>query len=146
MDDVCAITSGVPVDRIFALTDAVAVGDMKSVMRYYSDLSKLRTDGSLSPVLSSMLTRHFRILLNAKDLRASGLSDFDTGKKLGIFSTYAAQYFRQGAIFRRETLVRMLDMIAESTSSSRMGLIDDRISTEVLLTELCTLSAKSKKR
>ena len=138
--DVNAIVSGVPTDRMFEFTEAVARGRIEEAMRLYGDLAALRTAAGR---IDAMLIRHFNLVLRAKDLSEKGEPDKNIAYAIGVSPFFVGQYIQQGRMFERNSLVRALEAIAKSQLSQRSGLMDEDLALEVLITDLCKESAKS---
>ncbi|MCR4843180.1 MAG: DNA polymerase III subunit delta [Eubacterium sp.] len=134
VEDVDAITGGVPSDRIFEFVDAVAVGDTKKTMALYSDLMTL---GTGSGRIVAMLIRHFNLLLNATDLKRRGLPVASIAKEMGVYQSFAGNYLNQAAKFKRKELVGILESFAQMQHQSRTGLISADIGLEMLIAGIC---------
>lgn len=117
--------------QIFQMMDAVASGDAANTMKLYHDLLALRE----SPMMILyMLSRHFNILLQIKELGA-GASRGEIAGKVGIYPSFVPRYQNQSRHFSKQQLCQMLEQCAETEFLFKRGRMGDQIGVELLLVQ-----------
>lgn len=128
VDAVCCVQIN---GQIFQMMDAVASGNKQQTMKLYHDLLEIRE----SPMsILYLLTRHFNILLQLKDLDA-GLSRGEVAKLAGIPPFAVGRYQSQCRHFTAVRLRQMLEQCIETEYAFKRGKLGDQIGVELLLVQ-----------
>jgi len=129
-DDVDKICTKQVSSQIFKMTDAIAAGNRNLAMKYYYDMTELQE----SPIyILTMVTRHFNLMLQAKDLLQKGADKQTLVSKMKIAPFQADMYIRQSRAFTLEYLKAALQDCAETDYRIKSGLSDMRMGVEMLL-------------
>lgn len=127
-EDVEAIASVQVTGQIFQMMDAVAAGKQEQTMQLYHDLLELRE----SPMsILYLLSRHFNILLQLKDVQ--GMAKGEIAKAVGVPVFAVGRYQAQSGHFSREKLRTMLEQCVETEYLFKRGRMGDRMGVELLL-------------
>ncbi len=117
-------------DQIFAMMDAVAGGKQKETLAMYNELLALRE----SPMkILALLSRHFRILLQIKDMESLGMSGADMAQAAGVPPFAVKKYRAQAASFSAEELRKAADDCLESDELIKSGNMSDILTVETFL-------------
>ena len=117
-------------DQIFAMMDAVAGGKQKETLSMYNELLALRE----SPMkILSLLSRHFRILLQVKDMEELGMSGADMAQAAGVPPFAVKKYRAQAAAFSVEELRKAADDCLENDELIKSGNMTDILAVETFL-------------
>lgn len=126
IDAVCSIQIN---GRIFQMMDAVASGDRWGMLHLYHDLLALR-ENPMS--ILYLLTRHFNILLQIRDM--SGKYDrTEMARKAGVPPFAVGKYQSQCRRFSARKLKAMLEACIETEYQFKRGNIGDQLGLELLL-------------
>jgi DNA polymerase-3 subunit delta len=135
-DDVRQLVSHVQEANIFALVDAVAEGRTEIAQRV---LHRLYDDGVAPTYILVMITRQFRLIAQAKDLR-KGLSRLQVQDRLGLKSSYSLdKTLSQAKLYDFEGVKRAYDKLLETDLAIKTGKYSDKLALELLVTELVCL-------
>lgn len=127
-EDIDGICSVQVTGQIFQMMDAVANKDLTLTMKLYHDLLELRE----SPMaILYLLSRHFNILLQLKDVQS--LPKSDMAKAVGVPPFAVGRYQAQSKRFLRQQLIDMLEQCVETEYLFKRGRMGDRIGVEMLL-------------
>ncbi len=127
-EDVDAIASVQVTGQIFQMMDAVASGKKEQTMQLYQDLLELRE----SPMsILYLLSRHFNILLQCKDVQ--GMAKGEIAKAVGVPVFAVGRYQSQSRQFSREQLRAMLEQCVETEYLFKRGRMGDQMGVELLL-------------
>lgn len=96
-------------ENVFAWTDQIVEGRWKESV---STLHHLIEEGSPELVLVSMLVRHLRILLKAKDAAATSARGGELTSLLGVPPFLVSRYMDQCRRLQRSALLKALDHLA----------------------------------
>jgi DNA polymerase-3 subunit delta len=136
-EDVKELVSCVQEANIFALVDAVAEGRGEQAQ---SVLHRLYDDGMPPTYIMVMITRQFRLIALARDLR-KGLSRAQIQDKLGLKSSYAVdKTLRQAGLCDFEGVKHAYDKLLETDLAIKTGRYSDKLALELLVTELARLN------
>jgi len=137
-EDIDAICTRSLEDRIFEMCDEVALGNRQKAMSLYYDLVGLRESAYKTVTL---ITRQFETLVRVKDLATRGRNDKEISKKTGRpeFSIY--KYRKQAGRYDIHTLIRILDMCADTDMSIKTGMMDEKTALETLIVNLTRTTA-----
>ena len=119
--------------NIFAAVDAALEGRAGLGIR----LIRRLIDAGDSPAhVLSLLARQVRLLLLAKDLRASGLNGGELGRRLGLSGYPLQKTLEQEPSFSHQTLVDIHRLLLEADLSIKTGALDEEIALEVLVADI----------
>jgi len=136
-DDVRQLVSHVQEANIFALVDAVAEGRTELAQRI---LHRLYDDGVAPTYILVMITRQFRLIAQAKDLKP-GLSRLQIQDRLGLKSSYSLdKTLSQAKLYDFEGVKRAYDKLLETDLAIKTGKYSDKLALELLVTELACLN------
>lgn len=121
--------------NVFHMVDAIVEGRH----RVASSLAhQLMVDGAAPPYLLFMITRQFRLLVEARDMMSRGEPAGAVGKRLGLASGFVLdktlEQARQYSMARLENTYRRL---LDADLSIKRGTMDGELALDVLITDLC---------
>jgi len=132
-DDVRQLVSHVQEASIFALVDAVAEGRTESAQRI---LHRLYDEGVAPIYILTMITRQFRLISQAIDLR-KGLSRLQIQDSLGLKSSYSLdKTLSQAKLYDFEGVKQAYDKLLETDLAIKTGKYSGKLALELLVTEL----------
>lgn len=132
-DDVRQLTSCVQEANIFALVDAVAEGRTELAQRL---LHRLYDEGLPPAYIQVMITRQFRLIAQARELR-EGPSRPRVQDRLGLKSSYALdKTFSQAELYDFDGIKRAYGKLLETDLAIKTGKYSDKLALELLVTEL----------
>ena len=136
-DDVRQLVSCVQEANIFALVDAVAEGRTELAQRI---LHRLYDEGVPPTYILVMITRQFRLIPQARDLR-KGLSRLQTQDRLGLKSSYALdKTLSQARLHDFGRVKRAYSKLLETDLAIKTGRHGDKLALELLVAELACLN------
>ena len=89
-----------------------------------------------------MVARQFRLILQAKDLRDSGVSQAEIASKLRVQNFVAERAIQQASGYRLEQLREAYRLLVEADLNIKRGMYSDEVALELLLFELLTLGRR----
>ena len=125
--------------NIFAAVDAALEGRSGPAIRLIRQL--LDAGDSPGHVLS-LLARQVRLLLLAKELRASRLDGGEMGRRLGLSGYPLRKTLEQEPSFSRERLVDIHHHLLETDLSIKTGLLDEEVALEVLVADIAAAGGR----
>lgn len=129
IEDIDAVCCKEATDQIFSMLDAVADGNSVRALHLYKELLELQKE----PLgILSLLFRHCNILLQVKT-EAELYSNFELGKRMGIYPKYLQNYMRQAKKFQVSELRKMLADCVETDYGFKRGKIAIQLGVELLL-------------
>jgi DNA polymerase III subunit delta len=132
-DDVRQLVSCIQEANVFALVDAVAEGRTELAQRI---LHRLYDEGVPPPYILVMITRQFRLIALARDLK-KGLSRLQIQDRLGLKSSYAVdKALSQAKLYDFEGIKQAYDKLLETDLAIKTGRYGDKLALELLVTEL----------
>ncbi len=132
-DDVRQLVSCIQEANIFALVDAVTEGRTELAQQL---LHRLYDDGVPPTHILTLLTRQFRLIALAKDLR-KGLSRLQIQDRLGLKQSYVVdKTLSQAELYDFEGVRRAYDKLLETDLAIKTGKYSDKLALELLVTEL----------
>jgi DNA polymerase-3 subunit delta len=135
--DVRQLVSHVQEANIFALVDAVAEGRTELAQRI---LHRLYDEGVPPTYILVMITRQFRLIAQAKDLK-KGLSRLQIQDRLGLKSSYSLdKTLSQAKLYDFGSVQRAYDKLLETDLAIKTGKYSDKLALELLVTELACLN------
>ncbi|GEM_PF-462905 len=127
---------GGPQGDIFKLVDALGEGNFARAYRYLWDLFALRTE----PVfILYMITRQFRLILQALDLKKQGYSASQAPSKLGVQPFVAQKIYGQAGRYTRGELRGIYQLLQETDLNIKKGNMEGQVALEVLLGRISAL-------
>lgn len=133
--DIDAICTGATVSKIFDMIDAVAFGERDRALRLYDDL--LANKEQPMSILY-LFSRHINILLQIKELSASGLNKNELARKIGIPPFTVQKYGKQASLFKRDKLLKMLNDRINYEESFKKGRLSDQMAVELFFIQALT--------
>lgn len=119
-------------NQIFKMTDAMTEGNSKKVMKFYYDMIELQE----SPLyILSMITRHFNLLLQIKDLMQRGSNKKDIMSDMKMSSFQVDIYTKQSKAFSLNYLKKAFTDCVETDYKIKSGLLDMKVGVETLLVQ-----------
>ncbi len=131
-DDVRKLSTHVQEASIFALVDAVAEGRTELAHR---TLHRLYNDGVEPTHILVMITRQFRLIALANDLKP-GLSRTQVQDKLGLTGYPLDKTLRQARLYDLEGIKQIYRKLLETDLAIKTGRYGDRLALELLVAEL----------
>jgi DNA polymerase-3 subunit delta len=132
-DDVRKLVSCIQEANIFALVDAVAEGRTELAQR---TLHRLYDEGMAPPYILVMITRQFRLIAQARELK-NGLSRLQIQDRLGLKQSYVVdRTLDQAKLYDFDGVKRAYDKLLETDLAIKTGKYSDRLALELLVTEL----------
>lgn len=134
-EDVDAVCVEQTEGKIFQMIDAITVKDKDTALKYYYDLLELKE----SPMsILFLLSRHFKILIQIKDLNKLGFSNPDAGKKAGVNPYFVGKYLTQARKIPMNKLKYNLDLCNETDGNIKKGNQTDQLGVEVLIIQFAS--------
>lgn len=116
--------------KIFAMTEAMALGQKKKALELYYALMELHE----KPLgILFMLERQLNLVLLAKEMKERGLDRGAVASALGVPPFAAAKYMTQADRFQREELRQKLEYSIALEEEVKTGRIQEQIAVELLL-------------
>lgn len=116
--------------KIFAMTEAMALGQKKKALDLYYDLISLHE----KPLgILYMIQRQLSQLFLTKEMKAKGLDKNTIASTIGVPPFAAAKYMSQADRFQKAELKRMLDYSVSLEEDVKTGRIQEQIAVELLL-------------
>ena len=134
------LVGAVPQDSIFALVDAVAVGDKAKALRLLHTQLDRASSGPIdfALYLIRMLARQMRILLGIRLRREAGRSTSQITAELKLPRYYADRYFRQANRLSTEKLCSSFEQLAALEYGLKSGTADAPSGLDLLVADLCS--------
>lgn len=134
-EDVRRLVSHAREASVFAVVDAIVEGKMASAVQL---LHQFLDEGVSALYLLAMITRQFRLLLQAKELTRQSLPRAEVRSRLGLFSDYPFRKTLEQA--QRYSIVRLAEVyhkLLETDLSIKTGRQSEELALDLLITELC---------
>lgn len=128
VEDIDAVCVTQVSNQIFMMIDSIAAKKQRQALDYYYDLVTLR-ENSLSILF--LITRHFNILLQMKEL--NGQNRNDVAKKVGVPPFAVQKYMSQAGNFTKQGLIQNLKDCADMEAQIKTGLMTDKMAVELLI-------------
>jgi DNA polymerase-3 subunit delta len=134
-EDVRQLVSLAREASVFAMVDAIVEGKMASAVQL---LHQLLDAGVAAPYLLVMITRQFRLLLQAKELGLRSLPRTEMRSRLGLLSDYPfRKTLEQARHYSVERLADVYHKLLETDLSIKRGKQGEELALDLLITELC---------
>lgn len=137
-DDVDAVSTVQVTGKIFQMIDVIASHKQEEAMSLYEDLLVLR-EKPMSILF--LLTRHFNILLQIKELSNSGLSSKEVAAKVSVPPFAVNKYGAQAKSFTKQRLVEILEHCVEVEEQIKTGRLLDSMGIELLIVRFSSMAA-----
>ena len=128
VEDIDAVCVTQVSNQIFLMIDAIASRKQRQALDLYYDLLTLR-EKPMSILF--LITRHFNILLQIKELK--GQNRNDVAKKVGVPPFAVQKYMSQADNFTKQGLIENLKDCAEMEAQVKTGLMTDQMTVELLI-------------
>ena len=139
-EDVTAVCSLRPENRVFDLVDATAAGDSARAVKLYRDLLAVRE----KPVrILSLISRQYNLILQVKELRDQG---FDRGaivQKTGMKDFVAGKCLKQASRYTLHEVQQSLELCVDTEEKIKTGFLEEQTAVEVLIASLTVGKEKS---
>ena len=132
-DDVEAVCITRITGHIFDMVDAIGIRDQRKALALYNELQALREP----PIrILFLIGRHMNILLQIKDLKKRGLDTKSMASKVGVPPFAVGKYLKQAEMYKTAQLKRALERCIQADEAIKNGLLQDKMSVELLIFEL----------
>lgn len=128
-------------ENIFALSDLLAT---RSITQALALLKKLLEQGQSAIAMTSLIARHFRILLSMSEGRGRGLVSQDLTEKLAIPQFLFKKYWEQSLKWNLSTLADVQIRLAETDKSLKSTSISPSLVLESFILSLVPSLAQDK--
>jgi DNA polymerase-3 subunit delta len=133
--DVRQVTSYAREANVFIMVDAILEHRLEIGMRL---LHQLLAEGMAASYLLFMITHQLRLVVQAKELDAQGMTITETGNQLGLSPNYPLdKLLRQAASYSMEQLVEVYHKLLETDITIKTGKQKDELALDLLVAELC---------
>lgn len=130
VEDIEEICTTQITSKIFQMIDAIGLKQPKTAFALYSDLLALR-EKPMS--ILYLITRHFNILLQVKDLNQLGHDKNVISQKVGVPPFAVTKYINQAKNFSGAVLKNAIEFSADLEEEVKTGRLADKIAVELLL-------------
>lgn len=129
-EDIRAVCTEQLTGKIFAMTEAMALGQKKKALDLYYDLISLHE----KPLgILYMIQRQLNQLFLTKEMKAKGMDKNTIASTIGVPPFAAAKYMSQAERFPKAELKRMLDYSVSLEEDVKTGRMQEQIAVELLL-------------
>lgn len=119
-------------NKIFVMIENIANKNQKKALELYYNLLELK---EVPIKILVLITRHFNILLQVKDLVRLQFNKKEISEKIGIPVFAILKYIEQAKGFSADELLKMFEKCVEYDETIKMGKIIDKIAVELLIIE-----------
>lgn len=130
IEDIDAICVTQITGKIFQMIDMIGSGNQKEALKLYYDLLTLR-EKPMS--ILYLITRHFNILLQMKELSKNGYNQSIISKKVGVPPFAVKKYIAQSKNFTNTCLLEALHTCAEVEEQVKTGKLVDIMGIELFI-------------
>ena len=135
-DDVLAVCSIRLEEKVFKMIDAIIAKDTKRAMRYYHDLSGLKTPPlKILAAMGSQFTR----LLQIRDLREQGYDRAEIISRTGLKSFIVNNALSLTENIPLGSLKKGVMICAEADESIKRGKLGPEVAVEIAISECCRI-------
>lgn len=133
--DINSLVSYARESNVFAMVDAIVQRRLGVASRL---IHQLLNEGSAPPYLLYMMTRQFRLLVQAGRLMAQGLPASAIGTKIGETTDWRLEkVLKQARGYSLERLEESYRRLLETDLSIKTGTVDGAVALDLLITDLC---------
>lgn len=129
-EDIDAVVTTQITGKIFQMIDAIGSKQSSKALALYYDLLSVR-EKPLSILF--LITRHFNILLQVKDLQSRGISQASMSEKVGIPPFSVNKYSAQSKNFTIKRLKEALEFGTDMEEQIKTGRMLEKIGVEMLI-------------
>lgn len=130
VEDVDAVCTTQIVNHIFDMVNAVAEKQQKRALELYYDLLALKEPPMR---ILFLLVRQFRLLMEVKELDASGYGRKEIGEKTGLHGFVVGKYQSQARAFSAGELREILETAADIEERVKTGGLADSLGAELFI-------------
>ena len=130
IEDIDTVVTSQITGKIFQMMDAIGLKQQDKALALYYDLLSIREKPSH---ILYLMTRHFNILLQVKDLLDNGYSNPAITEKVGIPPFTTGKYINQSRNYSKRQLFNALSLAADTEEQIKTGRIQDKIGVELLI-------------
>ncbi|HWT27120.1 MAG TPA: DNA polymerase III subunit delta [Mobilitalea sp.] len=130
LEDIDAVITTQTTGKIFQMIDAIGSKQQNKALSLYYDLLSLR-EKPMSILF--LITRHFNILLQTKDLQARGFSSSSISEKVGVPPFATNKYIGQAKNFTTKRLKEALEFGTDVEEQVKTGRLLEKIGVELLI-------------
>ncbi len=116
--------------HIFDMVDAIGSGQPKKALELYYDLLALREPPMR---ILFLIARQCNLLMQTKDLKASGFDNRAIASRLGIPPFAAGKYLAQASRFSMSALKQAVRRCVDTEEAVKSGRMNDMMSVEILI-------------
>lgn len=131
-DDVDAVCTTQITNKIFNMIDAIASKKQNTALTLYHDLLLLK-EKPMSILF--LITRHFNMLIQVKDLGRLGYNNTIISQKTGLPPFAINKYKSQGKLFEMDQLKKSLIECANVEEQVKTGRLIDQMGVELLIVQ-----------
>lgn len=128
--DIDAVVTAQITGKIFQMTDAIGSRKADKALELYYDLIAVR-EKPLSILF--LITRHFNILLQVKNLQSRGYGTASISEMVGVPPFAVGKYIGQAKNFTINRLKEALEYSADMEEQIKTGLIHEKIGVEMFI-------------
>lgn len=130
VEDIDAVVTTQLTGKIFQMIDAIGSKQQEKALNLYYDLLALR-EKPMS--ILYLIIRHFNILLQVKELTASGYSPSVISEKVGVPPFAAPKYVSQSRNFTVKRLIEALEFGTDVEEQVKTGRMAEKVSVELFI-------------
>lgn len=134
-EDVDAIIITQVSSQIFLMIDAIASKKQQTALQLYYDLIALKERPTS---ILYLITRHFNILLQVKELYQRHTDNSTIAKRVGIPPFTVNKYVAQGRNFKTSTLLGAVEMATDIEEQIKTGRLNEKMGVEMLIVKYST--------
>ncbi len=131
-EDVDEVVTVQITNQIFAMIDAIGSKKQRVALQLYYDLLALKEKPM---TILYLITRHFNILLQVKELAVLHYDNGSVAKKVGIPPFAVGKYLAQGRNFTNDTLMKALRTSVDIEEQVKTGRLNEKIGVELLIVQ-----------
>lgn len=131
-EDVDAVCVTQVSNKIFQMMDAIASKKQSDALKLYYDLLTLK-EKPMSILF--LLSRHFNLLLQTKELSGQGYNNSIISQKIGVPPFAVGKYITQSKNFQKNILIQALHSCANIEEQVKTGRLMDQMGVELLIVE-----------
>lgn len=134
--DVLELVSYAKEANIFSLADAIVGRQLRRALHLLRDLL---SQGAAPTYLLYMITRQFRLVIQAGELASRGLSAEEISQELGLTSDFLLEKaLEQAANYSGERLEEIYRRLLKADVLTKMGRLSGELALELLVAEICS--------
>ncbi|MDE7307610.1 MAG: DNA polymerase III subunit delta [Lachnospiraceae bacterium] len=137
--DISEVCSVLAVSKIFDMVDAMGNKNRARALEFYYDMIEVREPPMR---ILYMLSRQFRMILEAKELFKNGMDRKAIAEKLALAPFIVNKVLNQSEKFRREDIKRALEECLCMEEDIKNGRMEDKTGVEMILIKYSTEPVK----